>query len=294
MTSLEKEQFQEWKKENNAEYSKLAGLIKQFDSSEPIINVNTSMAWQRIDAKLESHPKSAFKAMVVKITMVAASFLLLLGLSFWFLQKEEVIRYKGSDTQVVDVILPDGSSVNLFPKSTLEYCFKKNTRDVVLVGKAFFQVKRDTLHPFLVQIPDVSVEVLGTSFLIDATISDQSAVFVKDGVVKVSAYDQDEILKRNQKAFLTKNNTLLNIAIFELGHPVISLSFNRTPLKEVIKEIEKSYNVTIELRDIPEGNMITTAFFENSIDEVLNELSSLCHLKYNKVSDRHFVFYTER
>ena len=160
MTSLEKEQFQEWKKENNAEYSKLAGLIKQFDSSEPIINVNTSMAWQRIDAKLESHPKSAFKAMVVKITMVAASFLLLLGLSFWFLQKEEVIRYKGSDTQVVDVILPDGSSVNLFPKSTLEYCFKKNTRDVVLVGKAFFQVKRDTLHPFLVQIPDVSVEVL--------------------------------------------------------------------------------------------------------------------------------------
>lgn len=299
MTSLEKEQFQEWKKENNAEYSKLAGLIEQFDSSEPIINVNTSMAWQRIDAKLESHPKSAFKAMVVKITMVAASFLLLLGLSFWFLQKEEVIRYKGSDTQVVDVILPDGSSVNLFPKSTLEYCFKKNTRDVVLVGKAFFQVKRDTLHPFLVQIPDVSVEVLGTSFLIDATISDQSAVFVKDGVVKVSAYDQDEILKRNQKAFLTKNNTLcrdtiLNIAIFELGHPVISLSFNRTPLKEVIKEIEKSYNVTIELRDIPEGNMITTAFFENSIDEVLNELSSLCHLKYNKVSDRHFVFYTER
>ena len=169
----------------------------------------------------------------------------------------------------------------------------------MLVGKAFFQVKRDTLHPFLVQIPDVSVEVLGTSFLIDATISDQSAVFVKDGVVKVSAYDQDEILKRNQKAFLTKNNTLcrdtiLNIAIFELVHPVISLSFNRTPLKEVIKEIEKSYNVTIELRDIPEGNMITTAFFENSIDEVLNELSSLCHLKYNKVSDRHFVFYTER
>ena len=33
MTSLEKEQFQEWKKENNAEYSKLAGLIKQFDCS---------------------------------------------------------------------------------------------------------------------------------------------------------------------------------------------------------------------------------------------------------------------
>ena len=77
----------------------------------------------------------------------------------------------------------------------------------------------------------------------------------------------------------------MNIAIFELGHPVISLSFNRTPLKEVIKEIEKSYNVTIELRDITEGNMITTEFFETSIDEVLNELSSLCHLKYNKVSD---------
>lgn len=215
------------------------------------------------------------------------------------LQKEEVIRYKGSDTQVVDVILPDGSSVNLFPKSNLEYCFKNNKRDVVLVGKAFFEVKRDTLHPFLVQIPDVNVEVLGTSFLIDAIQPDWSAVFVKDGVVKVCAYDQEEILKSNQKVSLIKNNalyrdTILNTAIFELEQPVISLSFNRTPLKAVIEEIEKSYNVTIELRNIPEGNMITTAFYENSIDEVMNELSSLCHLKYAKISDRYFVFYTER
>lgn len=55
-------------------------------------------------------------------------------------------------------------------------------------------------------------------------------------------------------------------------------------------------NITVlsKARQFSEGNMITTAFFENSIDEVLNELSSLCHLKYNKVSDRHFVFYTER
>lgn len=299
MTSLEKELFQEWKGENNAEYSKLAGLIKLFDGLEPVINVNTSMAWQRIDAKLESHPKSAFKAMVAKITMIAASFLLLLGLSFWLLQKEKVIRYKGSDTQVVDVILPDGSSVNLFPKSNLEYCFKNNKRDVVFVGKAFFEVKRDTLHPFLVQIPDVNVEVLGTSFLIDAIQPDRSAVFVKDGVVKVRAYDQEEILKSNQKVSLTKNNalyrdTILNTAIFELRQPVISLSFNKTPLKAVIEEIEKFYNVTIELRNIPEGNMITTAFNENSIDEVMNELSSLCHLKYAKISDRYFVFYTER
>ena len=300
MTSLEKEQFQEWKKENNAEYSKLAGLIKKFDSSEPVINVNTPMAWQRIDAKLESHPKSAFKAMFAKISMIAASFLLLLGLSFWLLQKEEeVIRYKGHDTQVVDVILPDGSSVNLFPKSTLEYCFKNNKRDVVLVGKAFFEVKRDTLHPFLVQIPDISVEVLGTSFLIDAALPDRSAVFVKDGVVKVCAYDQEAILKSNQKVSLTKNNalrrdTILDTAIFELGQPVTSLSFDRIPLKEVVEKVEKFYNVTIELRDIPEGNVITTTFYENRINEVLNELSSLCHLKYDKISDRHFVFYTER
>lgn len=66
MTSLEKEQFQEWKKENNAEYSKLAGLIKQFDSSEPIINVNTSMAWQRIDAKLEHHQSLRLRLWLLK------------------------------------------------------------------------------------------------------------------------------------------------------------------------------------------------------------------------------------
>lgn len=297
MTFLEKQQFQKWREENDAEYDKLSKLIKPFDVYEPEIEVNTSLAWQHMDAKLESHKRSLFKAKFTRIITVAASILLLIGISFFLLQKEEkVIRYKSGGTQTTAVKLPDGSLVNLYPKSVLEYRSEKSKRDIVLIGKAFFKVKRDTLRPFSIQTAEMNVEVLGTSFLIDATISEQPAVFVKTGIVRVSTHNQEEILKHNQKASLINGNilskdTILNTAIFDLNKPVISLNFSKTSLKDVIEKVEKCYNVTIELKNVPEGNVITTVFNKNSIDEVLNELSYLCHLKYTKVSEQYFVLY---
>jgi transmembrane sensor len=66
--------------------------------------------------------------------------------------------------------LPDSSTVNIFPGAELRYAvpFVKNKREVYLNGKSFFQVAKDSKHPFIVYAKGISTTALGTSFTITA------------------------------------------------------------------------------------------------------------------------------
>jgi len=68
------------------------------------------------------------------------------------------------------VYLPDGSQVMINAGSTIEYYEdqKSNTRKLILDGEAFFDIKRDTLRPFIVKTENINTTVLGTSFNIRA------------------------------------------------------------------------------------------------------------------------------
>lgn len=75
---------------------------------------------------------------------------------------------KGGQYQLV---LPDGTKVWLNAASSLTYpaAFTANKRMVSVTGEAYFEVKKDTRRPFLVNIAgQATVEVTGTSFNINA------------------------------------------------------------------------------------------------------------------------------
>jgi transmembrane sensor len=65
-----------------------------------------------------------------------------------------------------DFILPDGTHVWLNSGSVLEYpvAFADDIRQVKLTGEAFFDVKKDPSHPFIVNAGKINVEVKGTRF----------------------------------------------------------------------------------------------------------------------------------
>jgi len=87
------------------------------------------------------------------------------------------------------ICLPDGTTVTLSAASSLSYshAFTGSTREVYLEGQAFFDVRRDSLRPFLVHAGKVNVTVLGTAFNVKAsTVEDDITVTVKRGKVRVS------------------------------------------------------------------------------------------------------------
>ena len=62
-------------------------------------------------------------------------------------------------------MLPDGSHVELGARSVLDVDFTGAQRRMRLRdGQAFFRVKHDTLHPFVVEAGTVSVTAVGTAF----------------------------------------------------------------------------------------------------------------------------------
>lgn len=125
-----------------------------------------------------------------------------------------------------------------------------SAREVTLSGKAFFSVRKMHGRAFKVQSENLMVEVLGTSFLIDATKAESSSVYVKNGIVSVESENSKVIIKANQKAELD-NNTLKTgkienpYEVFEEKPKV--LSFANAEIMEVVKKIEQATGVKIEV-----------------------------------------------
>lgn len=89
--------------------------------------------------------------------------------------------------------LSDGTKVWLNSETELKYPvrFTGNTREVSVKGEAYFEVKRDTLHPFIVHTPYSDTKVLGTSFNVSA-YKDETTTTITLVSGKVEVYNQHE------------------------------------------------------------------------------------------------------
>ena len=116
----------------------------------------------------------------------AAIFIFAFALT-WFLKPStgtEILKSKpqyfnikvayGSKTTIE---LPDSSVVVLNSGSTLSYPdkFEAESRTVMLVGEAFFEVKKNSKRPFYVKTKDVTIRVLGTKFNVKSYPDDNTS-----------------------------------------------------------------------------------------------------------------------
>lgn len=93
--------------------------------------------------------------------------------------------YAAPPTQHRDVRLADGSALVLGADSVATVRFNATQRLVnVQHGEAYFEVQHDASRPFVVQIGDVRVTAVGTSFNV-LRDSDKVTVTVTEGVVEV-------------------------------------------------------------------------------------------------------------
>jgi transmembrane sensor len=82
--------------------------------------------------------------------------------------------------------LPDGSRVILSTQTSVDVDFNGSRRNLELsVGEAYFKVKHDRRHPFIVHAGDISVTAVGTAFDVRRT-SDGVTVTVEEGTVEIA------------------------------------------------------------------------------------------------------------
>lgn len=232
------------------------------------------------DKTTETHRTRRF----ITFCSIAASLLLLLGTATVYLFRQPAVRYENNGQTARSLLLPDSSEVILYPQTKLSFRYAPHhsERLAKLEGKAFFHVKRTDGKPFRVTTEEVEVEVLGTSFLVDATQTKRTGVFVESGRVKVSAKDHDLVLHAHEKAELSDGNlqkgTIDDPATF-FNRKKTKMVFNQTPLKDVIKEVEKQTGIRIELGRGVEENTVTTRIDPDNAESIAAELAFLCGCK---------------
>jgi len=225
---------------------------------------------------------------------IAASFLLLMGLSFFFYQSSVntiTKQYATKPGEHAKIMLSDGTKIWLNAGSNLRYPakFKGDTREVYLTGEAFFDVAKDKKHPFIIHTDKMDTKVLGTSFNVQA-YPDQTTqeVSVLTGRVNVKSTVTEEnvyVTPGQKVVFKSQSNKLK--AFTDI--PVNSISlwrkniivFEDAPLPEVIATINRNYNVTIEIGNKNLNNLKISAYFkELPVNEVVALVCNIINADY--------------
>lgn len=193
------------------------------------------------------------------------------------------------------LVLSDGTEIHLNSGTQIQYPVKfpkTGKREVTIQGEAFFKVARDVDHPFIVKSGEMSIEVLGTSFNVSA-YEDENTIHTVliEGSVSLSHNSNSKesvLLAPGNKASWSKSDETLSV------YPVDTLLytswisgeivFRDTPFPELIKRLERSYNVIINNGNRELNGKTFNARYNRkveSIQEVMEALKVIVPFEYN-------------
>lgn len=190
-----------------------------------------------------------------KIVFFSAAAVLLVLLSWTSLSlfnNSNTTIHKTNFGEIIDLKLPDGTSVVLNGNSEISY-LKGNPRLLHLKGEAYFKVKSipSTNAKFWVITEDLKVEVLGTQFHVNTrkkktnVVLDEGSIhleFNNGNVTKMIPGEMVSFSKESENLIHRKVTVETPYSLWRGG----TYAFNEIPLKDVMFNLEITYGVEVE------------------------------------------------
>lgn len=294
---------------------KICGMVDNYTVPS---NITPGEAWQQLEEKLRSagtHEKSGIMVLrtgdkkevynqkktdntinlrsALSRIAAAAAILCILFTGYLMLYKLSTTVTVTGYGERLYVQLPDGSGVTLNAGSKIahrRYGWRKN-REVSLDGEAFFEVKEGSR--FTVVTGSARTRVLGTSF----NVFERNREFG----VKCSSGRIEIITKSGQHAILEPGDYLAGTNDRITGLSTESDStinswmrgefyFHNEPLTNVLAEIERQFNITIDYR-ASESRSYSGYFNDKNLDSALNLVCTPMQLNYKYVNDRQILIF---
>ena len=222
----------------------------------------------------------------------AAAIIVLCSCVVYFISLPRQVVVAAAPGKVEKKVLPDGSTVWLNDNSTILYYtnFSRH-RDIVLQkGEAFFEVKKDSTHPFTVLSNNVSTTVKGTSFsvkMIDRT-GDIKVSVVTGKVLVHKQQDTLGFLLPGQRLRFNKHKAAAIIDAVQTGEANAWIQgeqfLQNASLNEVIQWLHDHFNITVKnSRTDYTGEYYLQVKRDISLQEViriLNLLGSKDHIQF--------------
>ena len=248
-----------------------------------------------------------WKALQLNIMKYAAVFILAFligGYSFSILQDKifsqdlaynEILVPLGQSTEV---ILADHTHVWLNSGAQLIYPsrFQGKTREVRLTGEAYFEVHRNEKKPFHVITPDLTVNVLGTSFNVEAY---ENTAFVSVTLVKGKVTLENKkgemlaLLSPNENASYDTDKNKIEVSkintSFYTSWKEGTILFRNEKLVDIARKLERWFNVEIvfDQESVKELKFTGSILKNKPIDQIMEILKYTSNVDYSiEVRDR--------
>jgi ferric-dicitrate binding protein FerR (iron transport regulator) len=233
-----------------------------------------------------------------------------------------VTRHEVNTTgKVKRLVLQDGSEILLDPSSAITWNepFTNNRREIILKGRARFQVAKDKSKPFTVYSGQIATTALGTQFTVTAFEQDDFiTVQLFEGKVVVKAADSiqptlkndfyllpgDELLYSNKqytarvRRFIDDNTAARRREDNRTeDQPLLPVDkgswymFNNQPLAQVFKQLEEMYGVHISYSEADIEKMYFIGKFSknDSVSNILKQIASLNNLTITKQNNDYII-----
>lgn len=244
------------------------------------------------------------------IYRAAAVILILVLPLFGYWKGREAIKQTFADMVIESPLgshlklhLPDGTLVWLNAGSKITYSqgFGVVDRKLSLEGEGYFEVTRNENVPFEINTKEVNLKVLGTKFNFK-NYPDEDEVTVSLIEGRVALHNELKVmpelyLEPDEKMVLDKQTGRMSksktiAALIQKSWINDDLCFDEELLKNIAKELMRSYNVKITVADSLEnrpfyGNFKKT---DNTVEDILKAISSTGRLKY-KYENNLYILY---
>ncbi len=308
LEELTPEEFQallEWQKQSDENASLFSSLthfrihqqyVKYSDPEkvvEALLKANQRITRKRPSARLSRAGKCA------------AIFLLVCAMSYagwqYFTKTDDYISIVvGEKESMKKLSLADGTVLWLNSGSALRVpeSFTAHKRKAFLDGEAYFDVKKDSLHPFLLQTEMLDIKVLGTSFNVKtdrekgelSTVLVSGKVLLQDkGGLDVFQMSPGEKVVYNASARQYAIETV-NPATYTTWH-LNQLIFENATLREIVNKLSLIYDVNINLqsKQLADRRYRCVINRDETLVEVLEILSYLAPIHYRIEEDEVFI-----
>lgn len=232
------------------------------------------------------------------------------------------IELHSNPGMVASFELPDGSKVWLNGGSRLRFpnVFKGKNREVEMKGEGYFEIAHNALQPFSVRTGEAfSLEVLGTTFNLSA-YDDEDIIetTLVEGSVRLKLLQKGKmvqwVMKPNEKVIYAKNKESESIEVttvvpkndqtilspkdikpetvkvtyvdpkYDIAWKDRRILFKNHPMKEVIRNLERYYNVKFVVKNEKVMDAEITGNFSNEqLPQVLEYLKIASGIKYKVI-----------
>lgn len=275
------------------EYASYKRIVDAIDGSVGP-DFDMAKAKQDLDARKQGNPiKTISLDPFKKYLRIAAMLAMVIGISYFYYHTTGGQTVTTQYAERTEVTLPDDSEVHLNAGSRISYNKKKweQNRNIALQGEAFFKVAKG--KRFTVSTNMGTVTVLGTQFNVENR-KDYFEVACYEGSVQV-LYDQKETRLSAGKSLTVFDGQLTTSDIQRGGKPswlMDESDFKSIPLKYVLDEFQRQFNLGIKTKDMDLDQLFTGSFSNIDRNLALQSITVPSGIKF-KIEGNEVLFYTK-